>query len=163
LILCRSEHMPIHEKQIARLAETRRTAIGRLLLMVRRDFVKRVVKRSREIGLVEFPDNLITLIPYIETEGTRNTELARRAGISKQAVAKTIKICETMGFLERAPDPVDGRATLIRLSPQGLEILVGMHRAIREVNRDYESLLGKDGMANFRGALITIINDRSSD
>jgi len=155
--------MIIHQKQIKKLAETRRTAIGRLLLMARRDFVKRVASRSREIGLEEFPDNLITLIPYIETEGTRSTDLAHRAGISKQAVAKTIKICEILGFLERAPDPVDGRATLIRLSPRGLEMLVGMHRAIRDVNRDYENLLGKDGMANFRSALITIINGRSND
>lgn len=155
--------MPIPKKQIAKLAETRRTAIGRLLLMARRDFQKRVARRSREIGLEEFPDNMITLIPYIETEGTRNTDLARRAGISKQAVAKTIKICERLGFLERAPDPVDGRATLIRMSPRGLEMLVGMHRAIRDVNRDYENLLGKEGMANFRAALLTIINDRSGD
>lgn len=155
--------MPIQKKQIAKLAETRRTAIGRLLLMARRDFVKRVANRSRAIGLTEFPDNLITLIPYIETEGTRSTDLARQAGISKQAVAKTINICEDLGFLERVPDPVDGRATLICLSPRGLEMLVGLHRAIRDVNRDYENLLGKEGMANFRGALITIINGRSSD
>ena len=76
---------------------------------------------------------------YSDTEGTRSTELARRAAISKQAAGKTLRELEDAGLLERAPDERDGRATLVRLTGKGLELLVETHRAVEQVEREYDS------------------------
>ena len=145
--------MKVNPSRLARVSATRPTAIGRLLLLARRDFVVRVSRCMQARGLQEFPANFLTLLPDIDTEGTRSTELAQRAGISKQAVAKTIRLIEGAGLLLRTPDAEDGRAWLVRLSEKGLELLLQTHRAIDEVEREYERMLGVRGMQAFRAAL----------
>ena len=145
--------MPIDKRRLSKLAETRSTAIGRLLLRARLDFVNRSVRILRERGVPEFPASFLTLLPYLDTEGTRSTELARRAAISKQAAGKTLRELEDAGLLERAPDERDGRATLVRLTDKGLELLVETHRAVEQVEREYERLLGAPTFATLRSAL----------
>src|SRR5690242_18594724 len=48
--------------------------------------------------------------------GLRATELAARARITKQSMGTLIDELERGGYVERAPDPADGRARLIRLT-----------------------------------------------
>lgn len=68
------------------------------------------------------------LFPHIDLEGTRLTEIARRVGVSKQAVAQRVSELVEMGTLERVPDPTDGRARLVRFAIQDGEhsILAGL-------------------------------------
>lgn len=145
--------MPIDKRRLARLAETRTTAIGRLLLRARLDFVNRSVRILRERGVPEFPASFLTLLPHLDTEGTRSTELARRAAISKQAAGKTLRELEDAGLLERTPDERDGRAMIVRLTDKGLELLVETHRAVEQVEREYERLLGASTLGTLRNAL----------
>ena len=56
------------------------------------------------------------LFPHIDLSGTRQTALARRMGVSKQAVGQLVSELEQMGALERVPDPSDGRARLVRFA-----------------------------------------------
>ncbi|EDM75709.1 transcriptional regulatory protein [Plesiocystis pacifica SIR-1] len=79
------------------------------------------------------------LYPHIDHGGTRLTELARRMGISKQAVGQLVDDLEAMGALERVPDPEDGRAKLICFSRSpGVSILDGF-----AVLRDFETELAE--------------------
>ncbi|MGE0808456.1 MAG: MarR family winged helix-turn-helix transcriptional regulator [Burkholderiaceae bacterium] len=148
--------MPIDKRRIAKLAASRPSAIGRLLLRARLDFVARATLLLQRRGVPAYPASFLTLLPHIDTDHTRSTELARRAGISKQAASKTIKELEEAGLLERLPDDQDGRAFLVRLTEQGLELLLETHRAVDQIERDYERLLGKTKMATLRSALQTL-------
>jgi len=51
--------------------------------------------------------------------GLRLTELAERSHASKQAMRYTIDQLEAAGYVERVPDPTDGRAKIIGLSERG--------------------------------------------
>jgi DNA-binding MarR family transcriptional regulator len=145
--------MSVNRARLAKLAATRPTAVGRLLLLARKDFLARVAQRMRLRGTTEPPAAFVTLLPYIDTEGTRSSELALRAGISKQAAGKTIKQYEDAGLLQRSADSLDGRASLVRLTESGLDLLLQTHRAVHEVEREYERMLGKDGMETLRATL----------
>jgi len=57
----------------------------------------------------------------IEPEGSRLTDLAERAHMTKQTVGEVATELERRGYLERAPDPSDGRAKIIRLTERGRE------------------------------------------
>jgi DNA-binding MarR family transcriptional regulator len=56
---------------------------------------------------------------YLREGGLRLTELAERTHTTKQALGYTINQLEAAGYLERVPDPTDGRAKIIRLTERG--------------------------------------------
>jgi len=128
-----------------------------LLLLARRDFVSRLAARMEGGGegmQSSLPGS--NLLPFIDLEGTRSSELARRVGISKQAVAKAIKELEDAGLVIRLEDEVDGRAFLVSFSEAGLEYLLRIHEAIDAVEQEYEELIGVGEMKRLRQALSTI-------
>lgn len=148
--------MTLDRKKIAQLTSRRGVAIGRLLLLARRDFVQRSGEYMRIQGGPECPPTFLTISPYIDLEGTRNTELAQRAGISKQAVGKLVVEHEQRGLLVREADDADGRAWRVRLTPAGHDLLAQVHKAVAKVERDYEKLLGREGMQQLKAALQVI-------
>ena len=76
-------------------------------------------------GLTErFPDLRFTHLPVYQhidhpPSGTRLTTLADRAQLTKQAMIEVVDDMERKEFVERAADPADRRAKLIRLAPRG--------------------------------------------
>ena len=56
---------------------------------------------------------------FIDEDGSRLTELAERSALTKQAVGEVVADLENLGYVERAPDPGDGRAKLIKLTERG--------------------------------------------
>ena len=75
---------------------------------------------NREAGARVLTPALVRLLPHLSTDGIRPTELARRVEVSKQAVGQALGDLEGRGFVEIVPDPDDGRARLVRLTPAGL-------------------------------------------
>ena len=143
-------------KQMNALKQARRYGIGRLLFLVRRDFLSRLsVKMEKRIGRALLQSSG-ALLPFIDLEGTRSVELARRMGISKQAVGKLVKELEALGFLTRTPDGADGRAFLVSFTEAGVDYLQDMHKAINQIEREYETMVGAGQMHIVRAALSTI-------
>lgn len=103
------------------------------------------------------------LLQYVDLEGTRSTELARRLGISKQAVGKTIHELEEEGLLKRAADCADGRAFLVSFTEAGVEFLLEGHKAIKQIEREYEDQVGAEAMTALRTALGAIAYPAQDD
>ena len=72
---------------------------------------------------------------HIRTEGSRITELARQAQITKQSISYLIDHLETHGYVERVSDPSDGRAKIVRLTERGWAV----DRAAREIGGQVET------------------------
>src|ERR687898_399782 len=62
------------------------------------------------------------LFHYLREGGLRLTELAEHTHTTKQALLYTINQLEAAGYVERVPDPTDGRAKIIRLTQRGWEL-----------------------------------------
>jgi DNA-binding MarR family transcriptional regulator len=56
--------------------------------------------------------------PYELSPSKLYTDLERSSG----GMTKMLKRLESLGFVERTPDPEDGRSTLVALTPSGIEI-----------------------------------------
>lgn len=143
----------ISKKRLESLREKRSAGIGRLLLLARRDFVDQVKQRTMGARHVSLPESWHSLMPYIDVEGTRSTVVAQRAGIAKQHVSKIVRELEEKGLLERTPDPGDGRAFLVRFTELGLQQLLLTHEVIRDIEKDYEALVGTEDFEALRRAL----------
>jgi len=60
---------------------------------------------------------------HLDADGTRPAEIARRAGISRQAVGQTVAQMKTQGLVKLAPDPSNRRARLVQPTAKGRKAL----------------------------------------
>ena len=83
-----------------------------------------------------------SVFQFIEPTGTRVTVLAERAQMTKQSMAELVAHLESHGYVERVPDPSDGRAKLVRLTDRGRETVPIALEAIRAVAADWRGAIG---------------------
>ena len=138
------------------LQASRRHGIGRLLLVTRRDFLDRLAQKMNGEDNATVLLARGRLVPYIDIDGTRSVELARRVGVTKQAIGRLVRELEEDGLLTREADDADGRAFLVKFTEAGLEYLTRMHRCIAQIEREYERLVGAEDMDVVRKVLTRI-------
>jgi DNA-binding MarR family transcriptional regulator len=92
----------------------------------------------------------------IELAGMRLTELAERAGMTKQAVGEAVSDLEGLGYAERVADPSDGRAKIIRLTDQGGAAQRAGFAIIAELEAEWVERFGAERVEQMRSLLIDI-------
>ena len=96
----------------------------------------------------------------IDPDGSRLTDLADRARMTKQSVGEVTSDLEQRGYVERVPDPSDGRAKIIRLTERGRAAQALGIRLIDEVEEEWAERLGAERVAALREALEAITGER---
>lgn len=99
------------------------------------------------------PTHSVNLFRVIDKEGTRPGELARRAGITPQAMAEIVGYLEKRSYVERTPDPDDGRARVVKLTARGRAASVIAGQVFADLERQWEDKLGSRRMDQFRRML----------
>jgi DNA-binding MarR family transcriptional regulator len=89
----------------------------------------------------------------IDGSGSRLTELAERSGLTKQSVGEAVADLEQLGYVERVPDPEDGRAKIIRLTPRGSEALDAARSIFADIEARLSAAIGEERFAEFRAVL----------
>ena len=79
---------------------------------------------------------------HLPQGGARLTELAQRAGMTKQAMGKLVDQCEAWGLVERAQDTHDARARRIVFSPVGLSWLLAYRQAVVQAQDELRTAVG---------------------
>lgn len=131
----------------------REISSGWLMFIGFRAAEDRVLAALAEAGYADITRAQARLMAGIDLNGTRLVVLAERARIPKQTALALVNGLEAAGYLERVPDPSDGRARLIRLTARGRG---GLPVAIAEearIEADWQALLGVRRMRALRRAL----------
>ncbi|MFI0452396.1 MarR family winged helix-turn-helix transcriptional regulator [Actinomadura sp. 6N118] len=89
----------------------------------------------------------------IGPDGTRVTELAEQAQITKQTAGFLVDQLERAGYVHRVPDPADARARLVQIAPRGEAAVKVARAAEAEVEAEWTRHLGKQGATQLRRAL----------
>jgi DNA-binding MarR family transcriptional regulator len=72
----------------------------------------------------------ITTLDTLEYSGTmRITDLAEAQGVTQPGMTTLVHRLAADGYAERFGDPTDGRATLVRITPAGQQVLAERHAA----------------------------------
>jgi DNA-binding MarR family transcriptional regulator len=90
-------------------------------------------------------------------EGMRSIELATYARITKQSMGYLVDHLEAGGYVERAPDPTDQRARVVRLTPRGWMASRKIRAAVREVETEWAGRVGAVRMAQLRAILEELV------
>ena len=105
---------------------------------------------------------------YVVSERPRRiTELAVREGVTQPAITLLVNRLAERGWLKRAPDPLDGRAVLVELTPAGSALLDQVRAEFRALVREEMAMLDDDDIGALSRAveildgMIERLEDRS--
>jgi DNA-binding MarR family transcriptional regulator len=89
----------------------------------------------------------------IGPSGTRLTELAEQALVTKQTAGHLVDQLQRAGYVRRVPDPTDARARLVQIAERGQELVALARRVEAEVEAEWTAHLGEEATAQLRAAL----------
>lgn len=139
-----------------------RLPIGQLLVHHLRVFREQLLAAGEPIARdAGIPLRLSHLQVFgnIKAEGTRLTDLAAWAGMARPSMAELVDDLENHGLLERRPDPTDGRAKLVALTPAGWEAIRTGRAIIASIEADYARRLGPQRYESMCLALQDLLDD----
>jgi DNA-binding MarR family transcriptional regulator len=130
-----------------------RPNVGILLRVPLQEIVRRVSEGLAEAGFDDIRPAHTAVFQHIKADGSRLSELAERAQLTKQSMGYLVDYLAERGYLERRPDPTDRRAALICLTGRGWDQVRAALGIIAEIEQDWARRLGKRRMAQLRELL----------
>ncbi len=133
----------------------RETHLGRLLGHAMRRFDARVLSLMAQNDQVPLAlSNLaakdqisaahIHITRHLSLQGSRLTELAQAAGMSKQAMGHLVDQCEAWGLVKRESDSRDARARQVVFTEAGLAWLFAFQVAVAQAEEEFKASVGNE-------------------
>ncbi|HEY1446989.1 MAG TPA: MarR family winged helix-turn-helix transcriptional regulator, partial [Caulobacteraceae bacterium] len=130
-----------------------RRTLGGLLRLAEEMARARVYARMAEVGFADIRPAHSSLLRNIADGGSRVSDLAERAQMTKQSMGYLADSLAAAGYLTQEPDPTDGRAKLVRLSNRGRAASEAMIQLSAETEAEFAGLIGRAEMAQLRRLL----------
>ncbi|GIH79285.1 MarR family winged helix-turn-helix transcriptional regulator [Planobispora longispora] len=127
--------------------------LGMLCFIPAREMEARVMKAVIAAGFDDITLAQSRVFQRIGSAGTRVTDLAEQARVTKQTATFLIDQLEKAGYVERVPDPRDARARLVRIAARGRAAIEVAMEAEAEVQAEWTRHLGKRDADNLRRIL----------
>ncbi|MEO5922138.1 MAG: MarR family winged helix-turn-helix transcriptional regulator [Pseudolysinimonas sp.] len=134
-------------------AAAAQTDLGQLLNAAAHRVTGDVLARLRQGGHPDIRPAYLAVFGGLQPGGTRITVLAERAGVTRQAMSALVRDVEAVGYVTSGPDPADGRAVLVRLTPRGVTFCVDALAMSDSVTNDIVQALGDPRVDALRLAL----------
>ena len=127
--------------------------VGLLLFIPYREMERRVFAALAEAGFDDFTPAQARVMQRIGPDGTRLTELAEAAQVTKQTASFLVDQLERTGYVRRTPDPTDARARLVRVAERGLAAKPIADAAVAQVEQEWRAHLGERRWTALRDVL----------
>lgn len=159
------EGLPAQEEERRRALQASQIEhTGVLLWQATRSWLAEFRRRLSRAGYGDLSEGaFMSVLPFLDIQGTRITALAERAGISKQAVNQFVDQLERAGIVERVADRTDGRAKVVRYAGRGLHFVRDNQRIKIELEAEAATALGASGLEPLHRNLRSLIRTLSAD
>lgn len=135
---------------------TRELPSSLLMFIAARAAADRIFRAMHQAGFDDVTIAQARLMMGIDLEGTRLSVLAARGQIAKQTATALVDKLERAGYVERVPDPSDGRARLVRMTPRA-EAALPLARAEEDrIEAEWRAHLGNERMDQLKDALTAL-------
>jgi len=133
--------------------------LPRLLLEASRALGAEVVASLDERGFPDARPGHAAVFMHIDRRsGTRLTELARRARVTKQGMMLVVDDLESRGYVRRVPDPDDARAKVVKLTAHGRRAAGECRRVVQALETRTRRSLGDRRFEALREGLDEIVS-----
>ena len=119
-----------------------RPNVGTLLLGAYRRFEEELFAELRRAGHGALRPKHGAVLANVDPGGTRATDLAARAGMTKASMGELVDDLGALGYVLRTGDPGDRRAKLVVLTDAGLEVARLARRTIDAIERRWAGQIG---------------------
>lgn len=121
-----------------------RRELGILLFVANRALEQRAFDAVVAAGITDITLAQARIAARIAPDGSRVSELAAQARVTKQSAASLVEQLENAGYVERVPDPSDGRARLVRLAPRLRRVAEVADAEVERVLAEWADHVGED-------------------
>ncbi|MER7070633.1 MarR family transcriptional regulator [Terrabacter sp. NPDC000476] len=130
-------------------------SLGVLLFIPYRHLEQRVLRAVNEAG---YPITLAQarMAQRIADAGSRLTELAEAAQVTKPTAGYLVDQLEKDGYIERAADPRDARARLIRFTAKGRDVIAVATAVQQGIEQEWRDHLGEQRARALVDALVDL-------
>jgi DNA-binding MarR family transcriptional regulator len=108
--------------------------IDRAIMQTSADGGRRRIEVAENVTLmtgIDLSASAIMVVEQLETKAMRVRDLATCVGVTSGAITRRIQDLEAKGLVERVADERDGRASVVRLSSKGTDV-VRLATSLRE-------------------------------
>ncbi|PUA83065.1 MarR family transcriptional regulator [Nocardioides currus] len=126
------------------------------MFIAQRHAEERIVEHLRAHGFADLTLAQGRIAARIAEEGSRITDLAEQAQVTKQTAGFLVEQLERAGYVDRVPDPTDKRARLVRIAPRGREAQECAREMEQTVEAEWAAHLGPRRMGQLRDALVSL-------
>lgn len=138
-------------------AAWRLESVGRVLISSTGRFTRDMLHVAHENGAGLAAEAHLALFRNLDLGGTRLTEIAARARMTKQAMLELVDKCEMHGLVERSPDPGDRRAKIVMFTPTGLQMLDCLREGVAAAERRMAAVTGHAFVASMKAKLAAYV------
>lgn len=115
-----------------------------------------------EAGYEELrPTHCLNVLRLMDCDGTRPTELARRAGMTPQAMSDLVSYLERHDYVRRVPDPVDRRGRVVVFADRGTAAAKVADAYFAEAESRWDSIVGSERVQDMKAALAEVLRSPS--
>lgn len=132
--------------------------IGALLKIPFEVLTRKMQAKFAEAGFSDIRPSHLPVFQILPPEGCRVSELAERAWMTKQSMGYLVDSLEERGYVERSPDPEDGRAEIIRRTARGWDFNRTARRLVQGIQDEWAEQLGRGRMEELIKLLTDLAN-----
>jgi DNA-binding MarR family transcriptional regulator len=146
----------MRKKEALALRRYRDSKLYRPLARTLRLYNRTLVAALHARGFADFSPAFPQLLSNLDAAGTRINVLALRAGVTRQAAGQLLSEIERCGYVERRPAPDDARATIVRFTARGRQLLTTVFTLVEEIESSFANIVGAEELRRVTMALSRI-------
>lgn len=138
---------------MSRLDLPKNALIGALLRVPAQAIHRRIISGLHRAGFRDLRLPHMGVLQYPGPDGGRPSELAERAGMSKQAMNQLLRSLERFGYLSRRGAKGDQRTRVVHFTARGRAAWAKIHEILAEIEDEWRTTLGEKDFMRLKALL----------
>ena len=130
--------------------------LGILLYVAYRALEQRAHDAVADAGIRDITLAQARIAARIGPHGTRVSDLAEQARVTKQSAGFLVEQLEAAGYVDRVPDPDDRRARLVRLTARADRVVAAANAEVERVLAEWADHVGADRLQQMHRTLLDL-------